>query len=403
MGTIQTEQADSNPLTRGGLENEYADTENKIGAGISHVIASDKTWLESEALEQLERTARLPGMSYAAGMPDLHPGKGHPVGAAFISRGIFYPYLIGGDIGCGMALWQTDLPGKKAKLEKLVKKLGPELEETWGEEADRIAWLKEYGLMPSAFDRSLGTIGGGNHFAELQLTEKIEDAEAFAALGLDKNKVLLLIHSGSRGLGASILNRHIEKYKAGALRAGSSEAFEYLAGHDYAIAWARANRGLIARRFLNALKVKGRECLDLTHNALNGIDYRGEKSFLHRKGAAPADQGAVVIPGSRGDWSYLVTPAGDGEINAFSLAHGAGRKWKRSECKGKLKKGYHKKELLRTSLGSGVICENLNLLYEEAPQAYKDIDQVIKDMRDAGILKVIAVLRPLVTFKTRKK
>ena len=87
------------------------------------IFASTSSWLEGEALRQLERVAALPGMIRLAAYPDLHPGKGGPVGAAMLSEGIFYPYLVGSDVGCGMALFATDLATAKAKPEKWSKKL----------------------------------------------------------------------------------------------------------------------------------------------------------------------------------------------------------------------------------------------------------------------------------------
>jgi release factor H-coupled RctB family protein len=125
--------------------------------------------------------------------------------------------------------------------------------------------------------------------------------------------------------------------------------------------------------------------------------------WLHRKGAAPADQGPVVIPGSRGSLSYLVVPQGDLAGCAWSLAHGAGRKWARSDCKRRLSHRYSLESLSRTEMGSRVICEDKDLIYEEAPQAYKDVDIVVQDLAEAGFLRVVAMLRPLITYKTRRK
>ena len=110
----------------------------------------------------------------------------------------------------------------------------------------------------------------------------------------------------------------------------------------------------------------------------------------------------LVIPGSRGSLSYLVSPIGDQHENCFSVAHGAGRKWKRSESRSRLHQKYPYKTLLQTKLGSKVICDDKNLLYEEAPQAYKNIDIVIHDLQDAGLIRVIARLKPLITYKTRR-
>jgi release factor H-coupled RctB family protein len=93
-----------------------------------------------------------------------------------------------------------------------------------------------------------------------------------------------------------------------------------------------------------------------------------------------------------------VRPIGD-KGAVFSLAHGAGRKWRRSECRGRLSRRYRAHDLVRTEIGSRVICSDRDLLYEEAPQAYKDIERVIGDLLDAGLVRVIATLRPLVTYK----
>ena len=88
------------------------------------IIASDRLWLEDAAVQQTKTTSQLEGMQRVVGLPDLHPGRGYPVGAAFFSTGRFYPALVGNDIGCGMALWQTDILAAKAKLDKLDKQIG---------------------------------------------------------------------------------------------------------------------------------------------------------------------------------------------------------------------------------------------------------------------------------------
>ena len=101
-----------------GTQNPQIISENIV------LIADSNTWIEGNAIQQLQTTARLPQMRRVAGMPDLHAGRGYPIGAAFFSLGRFYPALIGNDIGCGMALWQTDLPAHKVKPAKLAKQLG---------------------------------------------------------------------------------------------------------------------------------------------------------------------------------------------------------------------------------------------------------------------------------------
>ena len=375
-------------------------TTNENNKAQVKIIASSQNWIEGWSIEQLKQTANLPGMKLAVGMPDLHPGKGHPIGAVFISEGIFYPYLVGSDVGCGMALWQTDILIRKVKLDRFVKKLH-DLDSSW--EGDIEAWLSDYQLETDEFNSSLGTIGGSNHFAELQKLESIKDEATFKEFGLKRDSLVLLVHSGSRGKGEAILREHTKKYGAKGLIDNSEEAQEYLSKHNQALKWASANRALIAHRFLSSLSAKGELLVDVNHNTVTPLINENPNYWLHRKGASPADQGIIMIPGSRGTYSYLVQPIGEQKENAYSLAHGAGRKWKRSEAKANLSRRYKVENLTKTALGSVVICEDKNLIYEEAPQAYKNIHIVIQDMVDAGLIRVIAVYRPVITYKTRRR
>ncbi len=212
--------------------------------------------MESEAIRQLENTLRLPGMVRAVGMPDLHPGKGSPVGASFLARGVVYPHLIGNDIGCGMRFSMVSSKNKSFHGERWAKRITDAASERWegkdtshtpGQESlprDHFSHNSERWLHQD-FDSSLGTVGRGNHFVEFQTPEQIFDSELFERLGISRRGLYLLVHSGSRGLGNSILMRHIEAYKHGGLEA-SSEAFHaYLREHDFALRW-RLFRGMAA-------------------------------------------------------------------------------------------------------------------------------------------------------------
>ena len=362
------------------------------------LISSDRSWVEGDAIRQLENTAELEGMVSAVGLPDLHPGKGGPVGAALLTRKFIYPFIVGNDVGCGMGFFNTDLNARKVKRDKWVKRLR-DLDEPW--RGDTREWPMQNGVDLMEYSDACGTIGGGNHFAELQMVETIHDASALKALGIDKMNLLLLVHSGSRGLGNALLRRHTDQFGAGGLSEESPEAKRYLASHDSALRWARANRLLIARRFLEALNTACKPILDVCHNSVTKMEIEGEVCWLHRKGAAPADKGPIVVPGSRGTLSYLVDPVGDTTRNLFSLAHGAGRKWNRKSTRQRLKSKYSPKALTQTILGSAVICDDKDLLFEEAPEAYKNIESVIEDMVQAGLIKVLATLRPLITYKMR--
>jgi len=395
------------------------------------LFASARSWIEGEALRQLYAAAKLEGMRLAVGFPDLHPGKGSPVGAAFVTEGFIYPHLIGGDIGCGMALFKTDLVQRDLKLNRWAE-LRFDLEHPWEGDAHEVLAASE--LESTEFDEALGTIGGGNHFAELQAVEEVVNAREFRQLGLGKHQLVVLVHSGSRGLGESILRAYAEEHQAngsdvhppqygsrntraserlGGISAGSgshccyggrAESFAaaaYLRDHDLALRWAETNRALIARRFVQALGTEA-ECLwDGCHNSITRREFEGEAVWVHRKGAVATEGEPVIIPGSRGSLSYLVKPIGEGESHAWSLAHGAGRKWARSETRLRMRERFGTHQLTQTPLGGRVICEGRELLYEEAPAAYKNIEDVVQDLVDARLVSVIATFRPLLTYKTR--
>lgn len=232
------------------------------------IIKNSNTWIEGNAVQQLEITAKLPHMQRVAGMPDLHAGRGYPVGAAFFSIGHFYPALIGNDIGCGMAFWQTDLAAHKAKTGKLVKQLGS-IDAPLGE--DWQARINE--LLPQhPFQAALGTIGGGNHFAELQAVDTVYAPDSLPA-AFNPQCLQLLVHSGSRSLGQHILRHHVDKFNHAGLPENTPEAAAYLAEHDNALAFARANRRLIAERMLKRWNAEGACLLDVHHNFFNAFNW----------------------------------------------------------------------------------------------------------------------------------
>lgn len=361
----------------------------------TRVIASANTWIEGDALRQLDATAAWPDMRFCVGMPDLHPGKGSPVGAAFAADAI-YPSLVGSDIGCGMALFTTDLKAHKAKPLKIATLLDG-LDQPW--EGDPGAWLAERNIAPTAFDISLGTPGHSNHFIEVQRVLEVRDEARFSALGLHLDHLCILVHSGSRGFGESVLYGVAERHGASGIACDSPDGLAYQQAHDHAVRWAYANRWLCAHRAMTVLGAKGHYILDICHNSVLSYQFGDCACWLHRKGAAPTDQGPVVIPGSRGDVSFLVHPKPD-PISLHSIAHGAGRKIARGEARGKLEHRYKIADLQQNRWGGRVVCGERQLLWEEAPDCYKDATSVVTDLVRAGLVEIVAVLRPLVTFKT---
>lgn len=359
------------------------------------LIARDHRRVDPLALDQLKKIAAYDGMARIVGLPDLHAGNGIAVGAAFWAPDRLWPHLVGSDIGCGMVLWETDCPVRKFRLSAAERKLQG-LDSPWP--GDGAAALAEAGVSPQLTSPALGTIGGGNHFVEFQRIEKVADEQRFAELGMRTDRVWMMVHSGSRGLGQAVQQAHRQADISRGIMADTPDARAYLADHDAAMRWAIVNRQIIAQRFCGCLGMNGRRVLDICHNSVTA--HQG--GWLHRKGAAPADRGLVAVPGSRGDFSYLVEPLTDRADHALhSLAHGAGRKWSRKDAHARLSRRFTLADMQRTGLGSQVICEDRRLIFEEAPDAYKDIGMVIADLEHAGLVRVIAQLRPLLTYKTR--
>ncbi|MEO3778735.1 RNA ligase RtcB family protein [Micromonospora sp. B11E3] len=354
------------------------------------VFASPTSWIESEALAQCQQVAALDGMIHVAGMPDLHPGKGAPVGAAMAST-VLYPFLVGSDIGCGIAVFPIKL--KRAVPERLAARF-PDLDRPLDPErdGDDPAWAVVDGDVPAGHVDGLGTVGRGNHFVELARIDTVFESGHASRLGLDAGDLVLVVHSGSRGLGERILRAHTEVHGAGP----TPDFAAYLAMHDAAVRWGSLNRRLLAARVAHALGTEPTEpVVDQCHNLVEVRD----GVYLHRKGAAPGDGRDVLVAGTRGTPSYLVAAHAGPEAN-HSVAHGAGRKMSRADALRRGRAKHTVEELRRTPVGSLVVCGDRQLLFEEAPTAYKRIEQVIRDLVDHDLAAPVAATVPLVTYKT---
>lgn len=357
----------------------------------ARVFASRSSWIEGAAVKQLNDLLTRPGALRVAGMPDLHPGHRGPVGCAALFDGVVHPDVIGTDIGCGMALFRLGgverrLKGDKA--ERALARLG-EHDPREGVDMASAAGL----AVAEEHAASIGTIGGGNHFCELQAVERVVDEEACAAAGLEKGGLALLVHTGSRSFGAATYAAHRGVVPGGLTLA---EAGDYLDAHDRALAFAALNRRLVADRAAAALGMELTPLADLAHNHVE----IGGDGVLHRKGAAPADRGLAPVPGSRGALTYLVLPDPGVEGALRSIAHGAGRKRDRAGMLARAKD--RRVDLSRSAnpVGNRVICADKALAAEEAPEAYKDVRRVVADLEEHGLARVVATLRPIVTFKT---
>jgi release factor H-coupled RctB family protein len=343
------------------------------------VFASPGSWIESDATDQCKQVAALDGMIHVAGMPDLHPGKGAPIGAAMLST-VLYPFLVGSDIGCGIAVFPFRL--KRVVPEKLATRF-PDLD---------VPVAAEGIDAPAGYPDSLGTLGRGNHFVELARVDAVLSPPDAARLGLGAGDVVLIVHSGSRGLGERILREHTSVHGAGP--AADPEA--YVAAHDDAVRWGSLNRRLLAARVAEALGAEtGDAIVDECHNLVEVRD----GAYLHRKGAAPGDGRDVLVAGTRGTRSFLVAGHAGSEAG-YSVAHGAGRKMSRADALRRGKVKHTVEELRRTPLGSFVVCGDRQLLFEEAPTAYKRIEQVVGDLEAFGLATPVVSTVPLVTYKT---
>ena len=340
--------------------------------------------MEGNAINQAHEVCKLDGVEAAFAMPDLHTGK-TPVGITVITKDRIYPHLIGTDIGCGMSVFSTDIESKKIKLDRWVSRLNT---------------IKTLAAVPSGeypLDCPIpdfGSIGSGNHFAEFQSVHEVFDGEALAKLKIDRTRLFITVHSGSRSYGSQILR---EYNNCGGYAACGEEARSYLAEHGNAVMWASKNRREVAKKLLGYLgfnKTVDKK-LECGHNFLE----ESGGLYYHRKGVVSAKAEAVLIAGSRGALSYIVRPTAKCADYGFSLAHGSGRKWARSMCKSRVREKYTLETIKRNKFGGQLVCHDYDLLFEEAPEAYKNVETIIAVLKSYGLIETIASMRPLLTFK----
>ncbi|KQP05418.1 RNA ligase RtcB family protein [Methylobacterium sp. Leaf93] len=352
------------------------------------VFATESSWIEGAAVRQLEQMLTRRGVIAVAGMPDLHPGHKGPVGCAVLTNAVVHPDIVGTDVGCGMTVWRLGGSLRRLRIEKALKALA-RLDEGCDITVDDAIRMGVPEAIARTHGGSLGTVGGGNHFVELQAVHAISDPDEAIRHGLSVGQIVLLVHSGSRGVGPEVLARHPCVRGEGLLLDEGGSA--YLADHDAGLAFARVNRSVLAMRAAELLGLAAEPWLDVPHNH---VVVEG-RQVLHRKGAAQADFGLVPVPGSRGAMTYLVMPDPEVPGALRSLAHGAGRKRDRSSM--------HERRDARerpNPVGNRVICADARLAREEAPEAYKNIASVVGDLEHHGLARVVATLRPLVTYKT---
>ena len=376
-----------------------------------------KLWLddmEAGALAQARNLANLPFVfKHVAVMPDAHQGYGMPIGGVMASEEMVIPNAVGVDIGCGMCAVRTSL--STISQEKL-KSVLTEIRRTVPLGFKHHQHRQKASLMPqtdvpladlpmvareyeSALTQ-LGTLGGGNHFIEIQ---KGNDGH-----------VWLMVHSGSRNLGFKVANHYnrlaMELNKRWGSKIPSNWQLAYLpidsqAGQTYlhemryCVDFAYANRKMMMERIKDAVlavapPVFFEPMLNIAHNYAAMETHFKKNVMVHRKGATRAQEGEIgIIPGSQGTPSYIVRGLGNRE-SFESCAHGAGRKMGRKQAQRQLSLDQEKKRLD----DQGIIhaLRSVGDL-EEAAGAYKDIDQVIDNQLD--LVEVLVELRPLAVIK----
>lgn len=373
-----------------------------------------KMWLddlEPKALAQAKNLANLPfAFRHVAIMPDSHPGYGMPIGSVLATKDVIIPNAVGVDIGCGMCALRTDLRDIDTDFLKktmgIARRLIP-LGFGQHDEAQNEKWLPE-GIedLPIASRgrqkalKQVGSLGGGNHFIELQKG--------------DDGYVWIMIHSGSRNLGHTVagwydkaakkLNARYHsvvdrKQDLAFLPIETPEAKDYLREMTYCIEFALANRKLMMHRMVEALtEVVGEftydEIINKAHNFAGWEHHYGENVMVHRKGATQARAGEIgMIPGSQGTSSYIVRGLGNPE-SFDSCSHGAGRKMGRKQAQRELDLQAEIALLNEKGVVHGLRHKSD---LDEAVSAYKDIDVVMANQQD--LAEILVKLSPLAVLK----
>jgi tRNA-splicing ligase RtcB (3'-phosphate/5'-hydroxy nucleic acid ligase) len=441
--------------------------------------------LEDEALEQAVNSATLPGLvGHVMVMPDMHQGYGFPIGGVAATRypdGVISPGGIGYDINCGVRLLasQIELEHAADHLDELAAALDrhcpsgvgvsgavrlneKELEEVcregarWAlkrgyaaeqdlrrtEEGGRVEGADPAQVSKRARERGrpqLGTLGSGNHFIEVDVVDQVYDRQAAQAMGLEEGRLVVLIHSGSRGFGHQICSDYVQSFQKAVQRYGiqlpdrelvcaplsSPEGQAYLGAMRCAANYAFANRQVLAHHARRAFEevfagVTPRwqlhQVYDITHNMgkleEHTVDGEKMKVCVHRKGATRAfGPGSpelppeyqkigqpVLVPGSMGTASWVLVGTAASMTESFgSCCHGAGRTMSRARAKKEVHGETLRQELEKD--GIHIRAGSMAGLAEEAPKAYKDVDGVVETVAGAGIAGKVARLRPVVVIK----
>jgi len=450
------------------------------------IFASEAVKLEPDAVSQLYDAASLPPARKVLATADIHVGFGVPIGAVLGLDRTIMPAAVGYDINCGMRLLRTpfskgdidtgkiadsiarDIPlgeGKAnvaldkksleavisdgvASIPTLVRKTDHRAWEAFDpdEFADDIQRIEENGQMPgdpaavpnAAMQKGpnqLGTLGGGNHFIEIQYVQEIFDEDLAKTFGLYPNQLVVMIHSGSRRFGYEVADQYMNiaarkpemegrRKMLSFLSTDTNEGKKYIAAMAAAANFAFTNRhimALLVRRCFNRMfgPTPLKSVYDVAHNMAKLEDHQGRRLWVHRKGAtrafgpermiatnfAKAGQ-PIITPGSMGTASFLLVGTGNSQESLCSVNHGAGRVMSRSAALGKSRRGktlapalISDEQFRRSMQGIKLIAGNKGKIKEEAPGAYKDIEEVVRIVVECGWAKPVARMVPLAVLK----
>jgi tRNA-splicing ligase RtcB len=450
------------------------------------IFASEAINLEPEAVRQLRDAASLPPAKKVLATADIHVGFGVPIGAVLGLDDAIMPAAVGYDINCGMRLLHTpftrgdidtdkiavsiarDIPLGEGRFNLSLDKIGVDAVINRGAAsipalAERIkhqAWeafdsdefsedlerIEDNGCMPAdpaavpnaAVQKGsgqLGTLGGGNHFIEIQYVQKVLERDMAKTFGLFENQIVVMIHSGSRRFGYEIADAYMSIAAKRPDMVERRKMLSYLptesdAGRSYISAMGAAANFAFTNRHIMALLV--RRCFnrmfgptplkmvyDVTHNMAKLEDHNGGRLWVHRKGATRAfgrDRMTgtvfsnigqpIITPGSMGTASFLMVGTGNSGESLCSVNHGAGRVMSRTAALGKARRGriitpakISDDQFKRSMEGIKLIAGNKQKIKEEAPDAYKDIDEVVRIVVECGWAKAVARMVPLAVLK----
>ncbi len=373
--------------------------------------------IEPGALRQIQNLAVFPyAYKHIAIMPDCHEGYGMPIGGVLATNKVVIPNAVGVDIGCGMCAIRTDLANiDNATLAQLQQSIRTTIPLGFSHHKRR----QDENLMPKGFDidkmpvvrreyepalYQIGTLGGGNHFIELQ-----KGSDGY---------IWLMIHSGSRNIGKQVADHYNqlavrlnEKQKSAVPRSqqlaylflDTQEGKTYIQEMTFCVDFAFANRKLLASHICsllnettgcNFLPYEGQEVINIAHNYAATEQHYGHQVMVHRKGATRAAAGQTgIIPGSQGHKSYIVKGKGS-KLSFESCAHGAGRKMGRNEARKRL----NLKEEQQQLESAGIVhALRTHTDLDEAAGAYKDISRVMEQQSD--LVEIAIELQPLMVVK----